>query len=443
MVSITHSNDGSIVQRNHALRSLLVGVENLLYFFLMLYFTGAIGGILFTDLNDLERDFPMARLMWYPIYAGIALLALRCFPQLLRISVFNPLILICVMICGISMLWSIDPGISMRRSVALLMTTMFGLVIAARYDWNGMVQRFAYVFGVLAIFTLIYVFIDPARATHSEIHIGAWRGPWVEKNYLGSQMTRGFIVMMCAFAMRPDRGWLWIPLGALCFLLVVLSTSKTALLACLAAIGLFFVLRMFRRYPVLRIPVAYFLVAGLVGFTAVITLAPELFLDLIGKDRTLTGRTDIWDALLRSIKEKPWLGYGYGVYWMDQLGPSYYVRLQLQWGIPTAHNGWIETWLSVGLLGVLSFLMMFVWTFILAFQRISRGGAETYWVILVLTAFFIFSLSESAVLQQNDFSWVIFVATAAKLFAFEKPYWRNKPRENYFTQIIYSGIRKD
>ena len=443
MVSITHSNDGSIVQRNHALRSLLVGVENLLYFFLMLYFTGAIGGILFTDLNDLERDFPMARLMWYPIYAGIALLALRCFPQLLRISVFNPLILICVMICGISMLWSIDPGISMRRSVALLMTTMFGLVIAARYDWNGMVQRFAYVFGVLAIFTLIYVFIDPARATHSEIHIGAWRGPWVEKNYLGSQMTRGFIVMMCAFAMRPDRGWLWIPLGALCFLLVVLSTSKTALLACLAAIGLFFVLRMFRRYPVLRIPVAYFLVAGLVGFTAVITLAPELFLDLIGKDRTLTGRTDIWDALLRSIKQKPWLGYGYGVYWMDQLGPSYYVRLQLQWGIPTAHNGWIETWLSVGLLGVLSFLMMFVWTFILAFQRISRGGAETYWVILVLTAFFIFSLSESAVLQQNDFSWVIFVATAAKLFAFEKPYWRNKPRENYFTQIIYSGIRKD
>ncbi len=442
MVSTIHSPE-SIAQRNYALGSLFAGFENVIYFLLMLYFTGAIGGILFTDLNDLERDFPMARLMWYPIYIGVALLGLRCFPQFLRISVFNPFIVLCVMLCGISMLWSIDPGITLRRAVALMMTTIFGLVIAARYDWNGMVQRFALVFGTLAIFTLIFGFIDPERATHNEIHIGAWRGPWVEKNYLGSQMTRGLVVLMCAFAMRPDRGWYWIPLGVLCFILVILSTSKTALLACLAAIGLFLVLRMFRRFPVLRIPVSYFFIAGVVGLGAMVAVAPEVLLELIGKDKTLTGRTDIWDALLRSIRDKPWLGYGYGVYWMDQLGPSYYVRLQLQWGIPTAHNGWIETWLSVGLAGVLAFAMLFIWTAMLAYQRISRGGAETYWVILVLSTYFIFSLSESSILQQNDFSWVIFVATAAKLFAFEKPYWRNKPRENYFTQVIPTFVKKD
>ena len=442
MVSTIHSG-GSIAQRNHALGSLFSGFENLIYFLIMLYFTGAIGGILFTDLNDLERDYPMARLMWYPIYAVIGLLGLRCFPQLLRISVFNPIIVLAVMFCGISILWSIDPSITLRRSVALTMTTIFGLIIAARYDWNGMVQRFAFVFGALAIFTLIYSFIAPERATHNEIHIGAWRGPWVEKNYLGSQMTRGLVVLMCAFAMRPDRGWCWIPLGILCFILVLLSTSKTALLACLAAIGLFLVLRMFRRFPVLRIPVAYFFIAGLVGLATMVTVAPEVLLELIGKDKTLTGRTDIWDALLLSIKEKPWLGYGYGVYWMDQLGPSYYVRLQLQWGIPTAHNGWIETWLSVGFVGVAAFVLLFIWTAILAFQRISRGGAETYWVILVLATYFIFSVSESSILERNDFSWVIFVATAAKLFAFEKPYWRDRPRENYFTQIIPTLIKKD
>jgi len=442
MVSTIHLN-GSVIQRKYALGYLFSGIENTIYFILMLYFTGAINGILFTDLNDFERDFPMARLMWYPVYVGIALLGLRCFPQFIRISVFNPLLVICVMVCGISMLWSIDPAITMRRFVALLMTTIFGLVIAARYDWNGMVQRFALVFGVLALFTLLHGIIDPERARHTELHVGAWRGPWVQKNYLGSQMTRAFVVMMCAFAMRPDRVWCWLPLGLLCFGLVILSTSKTALLACVVAIGLFLTLRVFRRFPVLRIPVAYFFITGLAGFAVMATVAPEFLLELIGKDRTLTGRTDIWDALLRSIKEKPWLGFGYGVYWLEQLGPSYYVRLQLQWGIPTAHNGWIETWLSVGFVGVLIFAMLFIWASILAFQRISRGGVETYWVILVLAVFFIFSLSESAVLQQNDFSWVIFVATVAKLFAFEKPYWRNKPRENYFTQRIPSSIKRD
>ena len=167
-----------------------------------------------------------------------------------------------------------------------------------------------------------------------------------------------------------------------------------------------------------------------------------MMLELIGKDRTLTGRTDIWDALLRSIKEKPYLGYGYGVYWLDQLGPSYYVRLQLQWGIPSAHNGWIETWLSVGVLGVTLFALQFIWTFILALQRIRRGGSETYFAILVIVVFFVFSLSESAILQQNDLSWVMFVAVSAKLFAFEKPYWRNKPRENYFTQNTWQAIKR-
>lgn len=442
MVTQTYSHD-NLRQRNYALGSLLHGIENALFFFVILYFSGAINGLLFTDLNNLERDFPMARLMWYPIYGIVLLLGFRCLPQLTRMAIFSPILIFCVLACGVSMLWSIDPGITMRRSVALLMTTLFGLVLAARYDWNGLVQRLAMAFGVLAIFSLLHGVIDPARAIHNEIHIGAWRGPWVEKNYLGSQMTRALVVLMCAFAMKPSRGWVWIPLGLLAFGLVLLSTSKTSLLACLAAISLFIVLRIFRRFPVLRIPVAYLFLAGTTLLVGLVLVAPDMMLELIGKDRTLTGRTDIWDALLRSIKEKPYLGYGYGVYWMDQLGPSYYVRLQLQWGIPTAHNGWIETWLSVGALGVSLFALQYVWTFILAFQRIRRGGSETYFAILIVIVFLVFSLSESSILQQNDLSWVMFVAVSAKLFAFEKPYWRNKVRENYFTQNVRRTIRRD
>jgi len=68
----------------------------------------------------------------------------------------------------------------------------------------------------------------------------------------------------------------------------------------------------------------------------------------------------------------------------------------------------------------------------LAFDRLRKGGTETYWVILSTVMFFAFSMSESTILQQNDLSWVMFIATSAKLFAFEKPYWRDRVRLPYF-----------
>ena len=155
--------------------------------------------------------------------------------------------------------------------------------------------------------------------------------------------------------------------------------------------------------------------------------------ELIGKERTLTGRTDIWNGLIASVKGSPWLGYGYGVYWLDPLGPSYYVRLHLEWGVPSAHNGWFETWLSAGAVAVGLFALLYLGTLILALDRIGKGGVETYWAVLSTVMFLMFSLSESTILQQNDLSWVMFVATSAKLFAFERPYWRGRAKLPYWS----------
>jgi len=89
--------------------------------------------------------------------------------------------------------------------------------------------------------------------------------------------------------------------------------------------------------------------------TAVCMSAFALFLDSggslvesLGKDPTLTGRTDIW-RLVISLVANPFVGAGYESFWLGS-------RLQHVWdvyeGIQEAHNGYLEVFLNLGSVGI-------------------------------------------------------------------------------------------
>lgn len=433
-MSTVAANDRYQVRaRNGAFLKAISWLEEIAVFWLILHFSSAILALVFTDHNDLDYENPMLRLLWYPSYLIIMALILKNLPKFLRMVVFNPLIILCVAWCGLSFFWSISPDITMRRVVAIVMTTSFGLLLAAKYSWHGLIQRLAIAFAFLTLGSYVFAIAIPEYGRMQFIHEGTWRGMWLEKNSFGAQMSKAVLLFMCAFAMAPKRGWIWVPMGVLAFIAILMCTSKTALLAALLMISGMVFVRIMRANPVLRIPVMYIAIVGGVAFGFCMTFIPEEMFALIGKDPSLTGRTQIWDGLMRAIGEHPWLGYGYGTFWMDPLGPSYWVRFELDWGVPTAHNGWIETWLSVGLVGIGIFAVTYLITLILGLDRLARGGVENYWVLLSTILFGFLSMSESTILQQNHLDWVIFVATTAKMFSFAPAYWRDgRPTMSYW-----------
>jgi O-antigen ligase len=147
---------------------------------------------------------------------------------------------------------------------------------------------------------------------------------------------------------------------------------------------------------------------------AVGLLAPEIVFQLLGRDATLTGRTDIWIVLSDYIDQRPLLGYGYGAFWAPESDPGNWVREALQWDAPTAHNGWLEVTLALGFVGGVFLLLDFLMTI----WRAGLASIGTWTGIFALAfcaQFFLFSMSESASLQQNSIVWLIYVAIAAKL----------------------------
>jgi len=364
--------------------------------------------------DQIPDNVPWLRLIWLPVYATIAFLVVS---RPLRMSkVILPAVMGLVLVgwAFASSSWSIAPDVTFRRSIALLMTTFFGLYLAARYDWREFIELLAGVFLLLAVGTYIAGLLFPGFGVHATIHPGAWKGLWYEKNMMGAQMVVGLLAMACAAVIAPRRRKLWIFGTVLAAGLVILSTSTTSLLGMLIALGGMTALGMFRRGGPLPVLVVWGGVAGLGAFLALVLLAPELFFALVGKDATLTGRTGIWEALFRRVELRPWQGYGFGAFWVDPWGPRWFIKNEVQWDAPNAHNGWLDILVQLGIVGLAMAASHFVISVTAAVTRLWRGP-EAYWALLYMALFALFSISESTVMQYNGISWVMYTATMAKL----------------------------
>lgn len=379
---------------------------------LLLYSQGLIGP-LFADPADPESS-AILRLIWLPVYAlTLVLLLLRPGATLVMLS-RNLLLMALIVLALVSTLWSVAPDDTLRRAFALAMTTAFGLWLAARFAWAELVRIIASVFGLLAVLSTFMALFVPAIGVDQLVHAGAWKGVWWEKNTLGAMMAFGSVACLAAMMNDPARRWLWAALAVLCTALVLLSTSKTALLAWTLGVGGLGGIAISRSgfgFAALTLSVG---LTGGVLVVLVLMIAPVEAVQLLGRDATLTGRTDIWVVLLEQIRAAPWTGYGYKAYWVAENGPVFWVRQATAWDVPTAHNGWIEIGLALGLPGIVLMALVYVRGLLGALGRVF-AGAETYWALPIIAMIGLVSISESNLLQQNDLSWVLLIATCAKL----------------------------
>jgi O-antigen ligase len=298
--------------------------------------------------------------------------------------------------------------------VWLLLTMAFGLYLAWRYQWRRLIEVLGFGFVVLIAGSFAAGLLTPSIGIMTAEHPGAWAGLWTHKNTLGGIMALGVAICAAAAISQPERRVFWAAAALAAFALVMLSTSKTALIASALGLAIMTGCGLMRRGPISAILVWAAALSSVVIAVGIVFLAPDVLVAALGRDLTLTGRTDIWDAARRFVEARPWLGYGYYAFWLPENGPAYWVRQAVKWQVASAHSGWLELALGMGRIGVVLFAVQL-------FATLRRGASAVFdsraglWAPAFLAVFVLYTLSESHVLQANNLFWTIYVAVAGRL----------------------------
>ncbi|MBP2232154.1 O-antigen ligase [Azospirillum agricola] len=380
-------------------------------------FGGTVLPVLLTGGSVVAADQESSGAMMF--FAGIyvlilLLIALR--PSLaFRIPTASPAVTVLLVLAFVSALWSLYPDVTLRRSLAFLFTTVFGIYMALRFTFPEIMRLLATGLSALMFLSFASVVAMPAVGLDSAQHVGAWKGIFFQKNVTGRMMVWLVLCLLWLDWQREAKRWVTRSLLALALLLIVMSRSGTGLVtsvlvaAALLATGL--VRGNIRSFAP---TMALMLVALILAGTATASFWHDA-LYALGRDPTLTGRTVLWEHVLGSISDRSLLGYGYAAYWYGAYGPgSAFVE---SWGINSAHNGWLEATLDLGVPGVIILIVIMGRLLFQGFfaARYGASRAEPAWAFAVGCALVAISISESVFLERHSMNWIVLVIGVVRL----------------------------
>ena len=261
---------------------------------------------------------------------------------------------------AISFIWSEFPILSAKRLAKALGNVVMALVILTEKEpytaLIAVLRRLAFVTLPLSILFIKY-FPDLGRTYHRGGQ-QLFTGVATQKNGLGQLcLLAGICFIWSLLHGRRDPSQegrttltaIDVVLLALAVWLLSMANSATALACLLIAVGIIGASRVqwISATPRRILNIGLLLALAVVLLETIVDVR-GMIIGSLGRDPTLTTRVPMWEELLASMKN-PWIGFGYEVYWATNEGRT----VSQNWaGIFQAHNGYLEMYLNLGLIGL-------------------------------------------------------------------------------------------
>ena len=126
---------------------------------------------------------------------------------------------------------------------------------------------------------------------------------------------------------------------------------------------------------------------------------------LVGRDSSLTGRLPLWQEVFKEIAKRPLLGYGYSGFWVAESKEVQYLWLKVGWPAPSAHDGYLDIVLQIGLIGLVLYIAM--WTRVIKRNIIIArvgGVPETLWITSFMVVNVLLNIDEGPLPYPDEFT---------------------------------------
>ena len=367
----------------------------------------------------LEEGSPFDACVYFTLIAAGAYVLGKRHVQLSVIIRHNQWLTIFFVYCFLAIFWSDFPFVAFKRWIKVLGHPIMALIVLTEPHpveaLTTLMKRCAFVIVPVSILFVKY-YPEYGRAFDAWSGVPLNTGITTNKNLLGADcLIFGFFFFWHLLQTwssgqgRLRRNELLLTGGFLVAIwwLFSMAHSSTSLVSCI--LGITVVVFLGLGFVDKRL-IGTYLVCAVILCVVAQSMSDVWgqLLQFLGKNETLTDRTDVWHDVLQ-IRINPFLGSGFESFWLGD-------RLKIMWEKwpfhpVQAHNGYLETYLNLGLVGLTIMVAVLLAAFRKARAELFRNFNFGRFRLGLVVAVIAYNWTE-AVFKNITAMWFVFYLVA-------------------------------
>lgn len=325
-----------------------------------------------------------------------------------------------------SCLWADETKDAARNALVMCSLWVAVPILMFRMGIVLVVQNCLYLIAWIMIFSFAIAILFPHIGIHDGLelkqssHVGRWRGIFAHKNMLGPWAAYGSVLLFThSWLCKGNKAFFWV--ARICALVCLYKAqSATGVVGAFSLFAFHMMFVSLRRFGMATTAMGL-ACAALVGSVAVFSGGSEEIFNLLGRDASFTGRTELWNIAWGYVWEHPLFGSGYQMMGGNDMANRIIAITGQRLG---PESGYLTLLLDLGFVGAFLFAIPNVIAMRNGFEWLPfvtpKDRACIEFLLSLMFVAFVESFTEANVLISTGFDGVISFCSFFGLMALPK-----------------------